>query len=119
VKVGCFPPVACARLAELVGPARAADMILTGEPVTAARALEIGLLSRVGPLDRTIEEILGSIRARSRLVLRATLEAMRHPRAAALEASLAENETIYERRLIGSHDMTEGIEAFCRSAGGA
>jgi enoyl-CoA hydratase/carnithine racemase len=67
VKVGCFPPVACARLADLVGPARAADMILTGEPVTAARALEIGLVSRVGPLDRTIEEVLGAVRARSRL----------------------------------------------------
>jgi enoyl-CoA hydratase/carnithine racemase len=112
VKVGCFPPVACARLGSLVGRARAADLILTGHSIPASRALEIGLVSRLGPLDRTVEEILGSVRALSRVVLRATLEAMRAPHAAALEARLAENETIYERRLIASHDMTEGIEAF-------
>jgi cyclohexa-1,5-dienecarbonyl-CoA hydratase len=112
VKVGCFPPVACARLADQVGRARAADLILTGHTIGADKALAIGLISRLGPLDRTIEEVLGSIRALSRTVLRATVEAMRGPEAAALEARLAENETIYERRLVRSHDMTEGIEAF-------
>jgi cyclohexa-1,5-dienecarbonyl-CoA hydratase len=112
VKVGCFPPVACARLASLVGRARAADLILTGRPISTARAAEIGLISRVGPLDRTLEEVLGQIRALSRVVLRATVEAMRHHDAASLEERLAENETIYERRLFGSFDMNEGIEAF-------
>jgi cyclohexa-1,5-dienecarbonyl-CoA hydratase len=112
VKVGCFPPVACARLATLVGRARAADLILTGHSIPASRALEIGLISRLGPIDRTLEEILGSIRALSRLVLRATVEAIRSGESSMLEARLAENETIYERRLIRSHDMTEGIEAF-------
>lgn len=112
VKVGCFPPVACVRLASLVGRAQASDMILTGQPITAVRALEVGLVSRLGPLDRTIEEVLGWIRALSRPVLRATVEAMRHPDVAALQRRLAESEAIYERRLIGTHDMNEGIDAF-------
>jgi cyclohexa-1,5-dienecarbonyl-CoA hydratase len=112
VKVGCFPPVACARLPGMIGHARAADLILTGNPVSTERAAAMGLVSRVGPLDRTLEEVLGRIRAASRCVLRAAVEAMRGPVAAGLEARLAENETIYERRLIGSFDMNEGIEAF-------
>jgi cyclohexa-1,5-dienecarbonyl-CoA hydratase len=112
VKVGCFPPVACARLATLVGHTRAADLILTGQPISAERAAAIGLVARIGPVDRTLEEILGHVRALSRSVLRATVEAMRRCDVAALEAQLAENETIYERRLFASSDMTEGIEAF-------
>jgi cyclohexa-1,5-dienecarbonyl-CoA hydratase len=112
VKVGCFPPVACARLATLVGRAAAADLILTGQPIAAARALEMGLVSRVGPLDRTLEEILGWIRALSRPVLRAAVVAMRGSEAEALPKRLAQCEAIYEQRLIGTHDMKEGIEAF-------
>jgi cyclohexa-1,5-dienecarbonyl-CoA hydratase len=112
VKVGCFPPVACARLESLVGRARASDLVLTGQPIPTSRAVEIGLVSRAGPLDRTLEEVLGQIRALSRLVLRAAVEAMRRPGVAGLEERLAENETIYERRLIGSFDLDEGIEAF-------
>jgi cyclohexa-1,5-dienecarbonyl-CoA hydratase len=112
VKVGCFPPVACARLAELIGRARAADLIVTGQPVSGAEAAAMGLVSRLGPLDRTLEEVLGHIRASSRHVLRATVEAMRAGAATALEARLGEIETIYERRLVGSFDMDEGIDAF-------
>ncbi|GAA5077183.1 2-(1,2-epoxy-1,2-dihydrophenyl)acetyl-CoA isomerase [Thermocatellispora tengchongensis] len=36
-------------LQRLVGPAAAAEMLLLGEPVTAARALELGLVTRVVP----------------------------------------------------------------------
>ena len=51
VKVGCLPPIACARLAARTAPAVAADLILTGSRLDAARALALGLVSRVGPLD--------------------------------------------------------------------
>jgi cyclohexa-1,5-dienecarbonyl-CoA hydratase len=112
VKVGCFPPVACATLASLVGRAPAADMILTGQPVTTARAAELRLLSRIGPLDRTTEEVLGHLRGLSRLVLRSAVEALRGRDARSLEERLAENETIYERRLLASFDLNEGIDAF-------
>jgi cyclohexa-1,5-dienecarbonyl-CoA hydratase len=112
IKVGCFPPVACARLASVIGPARAADIILTGQPLSSEQALEMGMISRLGPLDRTLEEVLGTIRAQSRAVLRATVEAMRAATLADLDRRLAETEEIYVRRLIGSEDMSEGIEAF-------
>jgi enoyl-CoA hydratase/carnithine racemase len=42
-------PVGPARLTQLVGLARAKDLIYTGRPVDAARALELGLASEVVP----------------------------------------------------------------------
>jgi enoyl-CoA hydratase/carnithine racemase len=44
-------PVGPARLTQLVGLARAKDLIYTGRPVDAARALELGLVGEVVPAD--------------------------------------------------------------------
>ncbi len=44
------------RLPRLVGPGWAAQMVLTGEPVDAATAERIGLVNRVVPGDRLLEE---------------------------------------------------------------
>ena len=46
------------RLARLVGPARAKDMILTGRQVDATEAQAIGLADRVVPADAVLDEAL-------------------------------------------------------------
>src|SRR5688572_2212263 len=43
-------------LPRLVGPARAAEMMLTADPVDAATAAQIGLISRVVPADELMAE---------------------------------------------------------------
>ncbi len=52
VKVGAPSVIEAALLPALVGPGRAAEMLLTGESVTAEQALDWGLVNRVVPADR-------------------------------------------------------------------
>jgi enoyl-CoA hydratase/carnithine racemase len=59
VKECLIPSMALYRLPRLIGAARAAELILTGEPISAARAEQIGLVHRVvpgGEFTRTVEE---------------------------------------------------------------
>ncbi len=43
IKLGCYPPVACAALAALVGQKRASELILTGRSISGKEAAQIGL----------------------------------------------------------------------------
>ena len=52
IKVGVPSVIEAALLPALVGPARAAEFLLTGEMITADQALEWGLVNRVAPPDR-------------------------------------------------------------------
>ncbi len=47
ILVGCYPPVALARFAGLIGYHRAAEMILTGRRFSASEAHAVGLINRV------------------------------------------------------------------------
>src|SRR3979411_3414192 len=49
ISIGVFPPLASTILPFIVGPKVALELVLTGEPVTAERALELGLINRLGP----------------------------------------------------------------------
>ena len=102
------------RLTRAVGKAKAMDMILTGRMMDAAEAERAGLVSRVVPADKLLEEALA---------LAGTMAAMSMPAAAmakeavnrAFESTLAEG-VRFERRLFQSSfataDRTEGMAAF-------
>ena len=68
------------RLARTVSPNLALEMILTGEPINARRALEIGLVNRVLPLPRLLPEAMAIAQA----VARQPPRAVRHAREAVL-----------------------------------
>lgn len=64
VRVGVPSVIEAALLPALVGPARAAEMLLCGTPMTAAQALACGLVNRAVPAARlrpTVEELIGQI----------------------------------------------------------
>ncbi|PYN88177.1 MAG: hypothetical protein DMD87_10925 [Candidatus Rokuibacteriota bacterium] len=66
VRVGVPSVIQAALLPPMIGPGRAAEMLLTGTPVTAAQALDWGLVNRVVPDERlraAAEEVVAAILA--------------------------------------------------------
>ncbi len=102
------------RLPRLIGLAPAKEMILLGEIIDAARALEIGLVNRVvapGRAEAVAVDLAEALAARGPMAVReakqlldSTLGAPTHAdRARELEAS---------ERVFASEDMLEGVAAF-------
>src|SRR5437762_227943 len=62
IKLGCFPPVACAGLAAVVGPKHAADLIFTGRQIDGTEAEAIGLANEaLGSCAEHAEEFAGTL----------------------------------------------------------
>jgi crotonobetainyl-CoA hydratase len=105
------------RLPQQIPKKVAMEMILTGEPVSAARALELGLVNRVVPQDRVIEEALalaGRVTANAPLSVQASkriANGIRDGQVAA-DAEYWERSRAEGRALMTSADAAEGPRAF-------
>lgn len=115
INLGFPPPFGgTQRLPRLVGRKRALAMILSGEPISAAEALDIGLVNRVVPHDRLLAEARAMARviaAKSPLAVRACLASV----TSGLNMSVHEGlqmEAAQFARLAASADMREGVAAF-------
>ncbi len=102
------------RLTRLVGKSKAMDMILTGRMMDAAEAERSGLVSRVVPADKLLDEALAAaakIAGLSPISVMLTKEMV----GAAYETTLSEGVKL-ERRLFHSmfalEDQKEGMAAF-------
>ena len=73
VRLGVPSVIQAALLPLLVGPGRAAELLLTGEPITAERAHEWGLVNDVVPAER----LRATVQARVDTILEAGPEAIR------------------------------------------
>ncbi|MEX0805705.1 MAG: enoyl-CoA hydratase-related protein [Candidatus Binatia bacterium] len=115
IHVGCYPPVAVARLSSLIGYHRAAEMILTGRRYTAEEALRLGLINRVvssDQFDNGIASLLEELLTKSGAVLRITLKGLRELSLRDFSAALCRSEEIYCRELLPTEDVEEGVQAF-------
>lgn len=113
IALAVFPPAACALLPGLCGPQAAAELILTGDPVPAPRARELGLVARVVPDDQveTEADALACRLARhSAAALRAAKRALRA--AAPAGDALRAAERVYLDDLMRTEDAAEGLRAF-------
>jgi enoyl-CoA hydratase len=115
IKIGVIPGAGgTQRLTRAVGKSKAMEMILTGEPITAAEAERIGLVARVVPDEVVVSDALdlASVMAqRGPVALRLAKEAINAAYELPLTAGLA-----HERRLFfllfATEDQKEGMAAF-------
>jgi enoyl-CoA hydratase len=115
IKLGVIPGIGgTQRLTRAVGKAKAMDLILTGRMMDAAEAERSGLVARVVPAARLMEEaikVAETIAAMSQPSLLAAKEAVNR----SFETSLAEG-VRFERRvfhaLFATKDRKEGMAAF-------
>ena len=115
IKLGVIPGAGgTQRLPRAVGKAKAMDMALTGRMMDATEAERAGLVSRVVPYDKLMDEVLAAalmICSFSQLATMATKESVNR----AFEGSLADG-LMFERRLFhalfATADQKEGMDAF-------
>lgn len=102
------------RLLRLTGRAAALELCLLGQPIDAARALQLGLLNRVVEPEALQEETLAlaqRLAAAAPLALRGILDAVVFGGECAIEEGL-QLETAQFALLFASDDMREGTRAF-------
>lgn len=115
IKIGVTPGAgASQRLPRAIGKAKAMDMLLTARTIDAVEAERIGLVSRIVPADKLIEEVLAAatvIAAMPTSVAMMVKDAVNR----AFEVPLTEG-VGYERRLFhaafGTPAQKEGMKAF-------
>jgi enoyl-CoA hydratase len=102
------------RLARLVGPGRAIEMITTGRRVKAEEALAFGLVSRVVPQAQLLQEaesLAGAILKNGPLAVATALDAVQRGMQLPLEAGLRLESDLFGL-VSASEDMHEGLKAF-------
>jgi cyclohexa-1,5-dienecarbonyl-CoA hydratase len=115
IKLGCYPPVACAALAALVGQKRAADLILTGRQISGDEALAIGLATGAARGEEVVGLVNDAISRLSQLspsTLKIAKKAFYAWDAFHLDKGLNKSEQLYFDELMKTHDAAEGVEAF-------
>lgn len=115
IKLGIIPGAGgTQRLPRAVGKAKAMDLALTGRMMDALEAERSGLVSRVVPLDKLMDEALGAalmICAHGNIALMAAKESVNR----AFDSGLQDG-VMFERRLFhamfATEDQKEGMDAF-------
>jgi enoyl-CoA hydratase len=115
VKLGIAPGYgATVRLPRLVGKGRALELLLTGRIIDAEEAFRIGLINRVVPADRLINEseaLLQSILENGPLAVRACLDTVEAGLDMAVDQGLLLEANQFGL-LSATADMREGTKAF-------
>lgn len=114
ITIGIFPPLASTILPFLVGPKMALELVLTGEPVSAERALELGMINRLVPeaqLESCVNEFVQRITAHSGPVLTMAKKAILGGMGLSLREGLKHSMNIFLNELYRLEDSQEGLRA--------
>jgi cyclohexa-1,5-dienecarbonyl-CoA hydratase len=115
IMLGVLPPAACAILPDICSAGQTAEIVFSGDSLTAQQALQAGLVLRVVP-DDTVDaealELAGKIARHSAAALRVTKKALRAGMSEGRAAALSKVGKIYVDELMQTEDAVEGLQAF-------
>jgi enoyl-CoA hydratase/carnithine racemase len=114
IDVGLFCSTPAVALTRAVSGKRAMEMLLTGEMVDAATALEFGLVNRVVPreaLRETVDELAARIAAKSPVALKLGKAAVRKQAGMSLAEAYELTSRVMVENMLEA-DAEEGISAF-------
>jgi cyclohexa-1,5-dienecarbonyl-CoA hydratase len=114
ISIGVFPPLASTILPFLVGPKVALELVLTGEPVSAERALELGIVNRLVPeaqLEQAVSDLTARITGHSGPVLTMAKKAILGGMGMSLRDGLKHSMNIFLNELYRLEDSQEGLRA--------
>src|SRR5262249_12246191 len=102
ISLGCYPPVAVAYLPGAIGVHKASEMVLVGEPVSAADGERYGIINKVVPRDKlteTVDAYVNKLLSRSSAVLAVAKRALREGAGRHFEKALDRAQELYVRDL--------------------
>ncbi|MDV7241551.1 MULTISPECIES: enoyl-CoA hydratase/isomerase family protein [Rhodococcus] len=114
INVGVFPFMISALIYRNVGRLKANELMMCGESITAAEALELGLVNRVipdGEFDTAVQEWARRLASKSPLLMRLGKDAINNTR----DMSLPDALTALQSQLalaFTTEDIAEGVTAF-------
>jgi cyclohexa-1,5-dienecarbonyl-CoA hydratase len=115
IKLGFFPPYAAMRLPQLVGPAKALEVCVTGRRYSAAEAKDLGFVSHVWPSDafaENLEKMIAEIRSSSPLIIRLNKQAVKRHLGMTFAQGLQGVSDLFLNTLMKTEDTLEGIASF-------
>lgn len=114
IKLGVFPPLAAAILPSILGPKLALELVLTGEAITAERAVELGLVNwLVAEKDLTakVDEIIAKVSGQSGPVLTMAKRAILGSLGLPLRDGVRNSMKVFLNELADLEDSQEGLRA--------
>jgi enoyl-CoA hydratase/carnithine racemase len=114
VDIGLYCAVPAVPLSRKVAPGHAIEMLMTGEPISAARAHQIGLVNRLVPVGREREEAVALARlvaSKSLYVQKLGKESFYQQRELPLAEAYAATTRVMTENMM-ARDAEEGIGAF-------
>ena len=115
IKLGFFPPYAALRLPELVGPAKAIEIVTTGRNYTAKEARKMGFVSQVEDpeeLDDAVARYIKEICMASPLILRLNKRAVKRHLGTSFFQGVDLVSNYFLKTMMKTEDTLEGIASF-------
>ena len=115
IKLGFFPPYAALRLPELVGPAKAIEILTTGQNYSAQESKDLGFVSRVASVDDFQAVVDGQVKQichASPLIIRLNKRAVKRHIGTSFFQGVDLVSNYFLNTMMKTEDTLEGIASF-------